>query len=384
MPSTDIEQRNGFSELVAPSRSAVETLAPSTVAQRMIRGWAMTLADAHAIAEMIVPTPFCPDSYRPRVPERADAVQRNDAIEVAVKTAAVAIMHGASLGFDPTASMLNIYMVSGRPGLYAEAMVALVKSVGHQIWVEDSSDTRVVVCGRRLGEEHVERVVVTMDQAKRAGWTRNAKYQAEPETMLYARAASKTCRRIAPDVLRGMAAVEEMQDGQEQGDSAAPVTSSRTVRRAALPAAPRVEDDRPALPGEDVVEEKPAAKPAAARVNKRGAAKPPEVEAEVEDVRPPLPDEEPPVTNSPSDPTPITEAQSRKMHASFRECQIGTREDGLAYVYDLIKREIASTSEMTKDEASRVIDSLERLANARRDLGQVHDAELLDGDMFNG
>lgn len=58
----------------------------------------------------------------------------------------------------------------------------------------------------------------------------------------------------------------------------------------------------------------------------------------------------------------IRPAQVKKLGVLMREAGITARQDALDYVMSVIGRDVASRNELTKDEASRVIDALERLA----------------------
>lgn len=66
----------------------------------------------------------------------------------------------------------------------------------------------------------------------------------------------------------------------------------------------------------------------------------------------------------------ITELQVKKMGAAMRDAGITQKQDALDYVMSVIGRDVASRNELTKAEASRVIDALERI--------EVHDAEVVD------
>lgn len=69
------------------------------------------------------------------------------------------------------------------------------------------------------------------------------------------------------------------------------------------------------------------------------------------------------------EPEGITSAQLKKIGAAMRDLGITERANALVYVNDCIGREVSSRNELTKDEASRVIESLER------DLTPVNDAQ---------
>jgi len=87
-----------------------------------------------------------------------------------------------------------------------------------------------------------------------------------------------------------------------------------------------------------------------------------------------------------SAPAPITDAQMRKLSAAVREIGLTDRQQILDGIGRVIGRTIGSRKELTKDEAVRVIDSLEqRLAAARpaeqpaeQPAGDVVDAEVVE------
>lgn len=240
------------------------TVQPATAAPVMPSSITQYVADYHALSELMrvavrtdfVPKAFRPEAFIPRENRNPTNQQLAEAFEKSVASATIGAHFGMSIGVgsDPFSALQNVHVVNGKPGLYAEAAVSLVQSRGHDVWTEDLTDTRAIVCGRRAGSEHVERVVITMEQARRAGWTRNATYQSTPQDMLYARAASRVCRRVAADALKGIGFAEELQDGDA---TPAPTNGTRTVQRgrpaAAVAAAPEEQAERPPLPGETVV-----------------------------------------------------------------------------------------------------------------------------------
>ena len=101
-------------------------------------------------------------------------------------------------------SLQNVFTVHGQPAIYARTATAVVMSLGHEVWEEETSNTRVTVCARRKGETRVRRSTWTLDKAAKAGFTSNNKYKSQPEEMLYAKAAMTVCRRAFPDVMEGM------------------------------------------------------------------------------------------------------------------------------------------------------------------------------------
>ncbi|MDN4173956.1 recombinase RecT [Nocardioides sp. SOB77] len=71
----------------------------------------------------------------------------------------------------------------------------------------------------------------------------------------------------------------------------------------------------------------------------------------------------------------ITSAQLKKMGAAMREAGLTDRQPALDFVAGVIGREVSSRNDLTKDEASLVIDALERDRSAAPD--DVVDAELV-------
>lgn len=73
----------------------------------------------------------------------------------------------------------------------------------------------------------------------------------------------------------------------------------------------------------------------------------------------PTPTPAPPVDDPPpADPNGATDAQLRKMGVGFRAAGITDRDDRLMYVKQIIGREVQSSKELSKREASLVIDAL--------------------------
>jgi len=258
--------------------------------------WAGAGRAAYEIARAIADTDFIPKHFKGKPGDIMAALMLSD-----------------ELRLPPVSGLRSIYVISGTPALYARTMVALAMQHGHEVWTEMSTDAEVVVCGKRKGSEHVERASWTTARARKAGYTSNRKYDTDPQSMLYSKAAAEVARKIAPDVLSGVPySVEDLE--LEQPEPAARVSRRQPVKRE-TPTVPEPEFDEPA----------PAPEPVA-------------VPAE----------------------TMITRAQSGKLHALLKECGITDREVGLAYVSQVIDRKIESTNELTKAEASRAIDQIEK------------------------
>jgi hypothetical protein len=291
----------------------------------------------------VIETPWVPAAFKPQAFLSGEEHPTSQTVERARQTAvaagAVAIVYGRSIGFaDPFAALQNIYVVNGRPGLYAAAMVAIVQAAGHEVWTEDISDTRAVVCGRRGGNERAERVSVTLDMARKAGWTRNQKYGTEPQAMLYARAASTVCRRIAQDALKGLSrSVEELSD---ETTAVAP-SRTRTVRRS--PRAPEPCPPAQTVPAAATVRQEPTREPRAESTR-----------------RPPLPGDLPEGDQAPET-SRIGAAHWQSINSRMRDLGVtgtGQQAARLAVVSRIAGRPIGKGSDLTAEEGRTVLDTL--------------------------
>jgi hypothetical protein len=174
--TTDIELHQPAPVIMAAGAASIEATARA-------------LVDAHKIGTALCRTAFVPKHFQGKPDD-----------------AAAAILYGSTIDMDPVTALQNIYVIGGKPALYARTMAAIVMSHGHELWTEEESEGRVTVAGRRKGSENVERVTWTSEMAQKAGYTSNANYKSNPRAMLYARASGDVARRIAPDALLGMAA----------------------------------------------------------------------------------------------------------------------------------------------------------------------------------
>lgn len=257
--------------------------------------WAQAASAAHGLAASLCKTVFVPKEFQNK-PDDATA----------------AILYGAEVGLSPLAALQSVYVISGKPSMYARTMQAVVLAAGHELWTDQETDGSVTVCGIRKGTSHVERSTWTIDRARKAGYTSNKKYETDPQAMLWARATSTVCRRVAPDALLGMPySVEELEDEERPRTTTVTRadTATRTVKRQPRKAAPLAI--------------------------------------------------EPPLDPEPEDGDGITSPQMKKLHALLNEHGLSDREKALPFIAETIGTGLASSRDLTKDQASRVIDLLE-------------------------
>lgn len=189
--------------------------------------WAQAARAAATLGAALSSTSFVPKAFQGKPAE-----------------CAAAVMLGDEIGLSPMQAVQAIFVISGKPGLYARAMVAIVLAAGHHIETVIKTDDKVTVRGRRKGSENWIEETWTLARAQRAGYATNAKYKTDPQSMLYARAAGDICRQIAPDALAGIGySVEEL----ELSESAAPVTVSREAVPSKVQRRPRAVTSAPTI-----------------------------------------------------------------------------------------------------------------------------------------
>lgn len=200
--------------------------------------WAQDAREAHAVAQSLSRTAFVSKEFQ----GKAELVT-------------AAILTGQEIGLEPMAALRSIDIISGTPAMRAHALRGLVQSRGHEVWVEESTETRAIVKGQRNGSEKVQTSTWTIDRAQKLGLTSREQWRKQPQAMLIARATAEVCRLVASDVLLGMPyAVEEL----DTDEAAKPAKKARRkpVERAE-PATPSLEPSAPEPEPEAPVNEEP-------------------------------------------------------------------------------------------------------------------------------
>lgn len=292
--------------------------------------WAADARAANEVASSLVQTSFVPEAFRNKPYE-----------------ATAAILAGMEVGLNPMASLRAFDVIQGTAAPRAITLRAIVQSRGHEVWVEENTESRAVVAGRRAGSQLVQRSTWTLDRARGLGLLGKHNWKAQPGAMLVARATAECCRLIASDAILGMPySTEEISDGGGV-DGEAPSASPAATEPAAAKEAPRTAKRR--TPARTATQPSKAAAPTPTPV--------------AESEGPPLPGEDGYDDDPKTGDKPATRAQLNKLHAQLNEFGVTERQDKLRRVSLLAKRELTSSSDLTAAEASGVIDLLERLSN---------------------
>jgi len=132
----------------------------------------------------------------------------------------VAVQWGYEVGLPPLQALQNIAVINGKPSVYGDALLALVKNdsrcAGVSEVIEGDGDARTATCTikRRYGEEiEVTTKSFSVGDAKRAGlWGRTPPWKQYPDRMLQMRARGFAVRDAFPDALSGAITREEAED----------------------------------------------------------------------------------------------------------------------------------------------------------------------------
>ncbi len=152
-------------------------------------------------ANIVSNSSFVPKDFKGRIPDIMIAVQM-----------------GAEVGLKPIQALHNIAVINGRPSLWGDVVIALVRSSGLCEYIHESYDekTGVATCtGKRKGDPEEQSQTFSWEDAKKAGLINKNIWKQYPKRMLQVRARGFLLRDLWPDVLRGLITREEALDYPE-------------------------------------------------------------------------------------------------------------------------------------------------------------------------
>lgn len=159
----------------------------------------------------------------PAMMEMAKTLVSTGFLPVAIKTPAQAvaiILTGRELGIAPMHALRSIHIIQGKPTLAAELQLGLFHRAGGKSKLVKSTDAECTMWFRHPnGAEHTE--TFTLAEAERAGLTtkQGSNWKAYPKSMLRARCIAMGLRVVAPEIVAGIYAPEEL--GADADDAGA-------------------------------------------------------------------------------------------------------------------------------------------------------------------
>jgi hypothetical protein len=214
-----------------------------------------SIEELHRFAQFVASSPFAPKGFG------------------SPEAIVVAIAYGYELGMSPMAALANIAVINGKPAIYGDAMLAVVRASGLLEYIEEtlegSGDEMRAVCKVKRTDARSERVeVFTVEMAKRAGlWTKQGPWREYPERMLKFRCRSFALRDEFGDVLKGLVAAEEAHDIPNRERNVTPIREvpTETPAEVAERKIAAIEAERAAEPDPEPeaidAEEEPAEEP---------------------------------------------------------------------------------------------------------------------------
>lgn len=132
----------------------------------------------------------------------------------------IAIQMGLELGLKPLQSLQNIAVINGRPCIWGDAMLAIVKSHPDFEFIKEWQKDNIAHCTIKRKNEPEQTRSFSKDQAKIAGLLGKAgPWTTYPERMLQMRARAFCCRDVFPDALKGIHSAEESNDANSNNIS---------------------------------------------------------------------------------------------------------------------------------------------------------------------
>jgi len=160
-----------------------------------------SVADAMKFSEMVANSDFAPKDFRGKA-----------------ASCMLAIQCGAEIGLAPLQALQSIAVVNGRPAVYGDAALAVVKASHVCEYVTEAvdgdGDQMVATCtAQRRGYPQPTVVTFSVADAKKAGlWGKSGPWSQYSRRMLQMRARGFALRDAFPDVLKGLVTAEEAQD----------------------------------------------------------------------------------------------------------------------------------------------------------------------------
>lgn len=283
-------------------------------------------------AQKIANTPFVPSAFRGK-PEAVFA----------------AILYGEELGLGPMQSLNSIHVIEGKPSMAPELMRGLVARAGHRIDVKEATHDCVTLWGKRCDNGSEASVTWSMKDAQLAGLAGRGAWKTYPRAMLLARATSELCRMVFADVVAGLSYTPEE------------ASSIAGVEWLDLPVDPLTTNVMP-TPSLALTAEHPTTTPNAPHsdpVIETGYAEPQYEEPVWEEA---FPDSQI-VDAEIVEPSPRSDIASLKqvgmVRALIKEWGITTKVEALGLAAMVLNHNIESLVDLTKKEASMMIDHLQ-------------------------
>ena len=174
----------------------------------------------------------------------------------------IAVMYGNEIGLLPLQALQSIAVVNGRPIIWGDAALALVRASaackGVKEWSEGSmkDGTAVYYCEVKRNSEVITGQF-SIEQSKKAGLWGNNTWAKYPERMLQLRARGFALRDAFPDVLRGMHIEGEIEDAEYEVIEEKPKAPKKGLELLKSKVIPTVIESKVNITTGEVIEQQP-------------------------------------------------------------------------------------------------------------------------------
>lgn len=204
-----------------------------------------SMSEAKELAQMIASTKLIPANFQGKPNE-----------------VLVAMMWSSNLGVPALQGIQGIAVINGKPAIYGDLAIAVVRKSGKCKYVKESvegtGDQMRAICEvERVDEGIPHKVSFSVGDAKIAGlWGKSGPWKNYPKRMLQMRARGFALRDAFPDVLMGMVTVEEAMDTEEMviGPDGELTPASQVPKKPSKPARKSAKTKEP-LATEEAAEE---------------------------------------------------------------------------------------------------------------------------------
>ena len=149
----------------------------------------------------------------------------------------IALQMAHRMQVDPFLVLQNLNILHGRPAWAATFAISMANERGPfagkiKFRTEGEGPSLKVTAFAKLKDGDDASATVSLEMARKEGWTKNPKYETMPEQMLCYRSAMFLIRRYCPEILNGMPSSDEIEDLSAAG-------GERIINGEQAPAAPK-------------------------------------------------------------------------------------------------------------------------------------------------
>ena len=169
----------------------------TTTSNKSVYSSIQSFESAQRIAASLADSALVPNAYRG---------------QAGLPNCIVAIEIANRMGMSPFQVMQSLNVIHGRPSWSSQFVIGLIETCGRFegfTWERGEGWSECHAFKKDGAGTPAPGPRITMDMARKEGWTKNSKWQSMPGVMLDYRAATAFGRLYIPDLLLGLRSVEE-------------------------------------------------------------------------------------------------------------------------------------------------------------------------------